>query len=256
MVRPFPEGRLIRRLAASHLWMNEINVYVPKAIGKDRNECGQSVRALRHEGRLLPNVSLDPRGRYGAVCRARFDGRTLREAAEYVFECDTGRGENPDDFHSLLTGHTGTIGAKQALLAALAKEAGRDDVELVVACCELQLPEMAPLRNGSILRRPRTLPLAVCWLRHRGRRLQIVDPQHASLHSVDFVTEVTVPPEQLASERVRMYETFASDWCRALETDAGEFARLRASQLVKSADGSLFEDLMGYGLPAGYMPAV
>jgi hypothetical protein len=236
--------------------MNDINVHVPKDTGKDRNECGPSARTLRHEGRHLPNVSLDPRGRYGAVCRARFDGRTLREAAEYVFECDAGPGENPDDFHSLLTGHTGTIGAKQALLAALAKEAGRDDVELVVACCEMQLPEMAPLRNGSILRRPRTLPLAVCWLRHRGRRLQIVEPQHASLHSVNFVTEVTVAPEQFASERVRLYKTFAADWCQALETHASEFARLRAWQLGKSADSSLFEDLMGYGLPADYMPAL
>ena len=222
----------------------------------DANESGRPVRTLRHEGRLLPNVSLDPRGRYGAACRARFDGRTLREAAEYVCECDTGPGRTPDDLHALLTGHTGTIGAKQALLAALAKEAGRDDVELVVACCEMELPEMGPLRSESILRRPRTLPLAVCWLRHRGRRLQMVEPRHASLHTANLVTEVTVAPEQLASQRVRLYKTFAADWCRALETQAGEFARLRAWQLGKSAGTSLFEDLMGYGLPASYVPAL
>jgi len=237
--------------------MTDFNVHVPKDAGMDANECGRpTVRTLRHEGRLLPNVSLDPRGRYGAACRARFDGRTLREAAEYVCECDTGPGQTPDDLHTLLTGHTGTIGAKQALLAALAKEAGRDDVELVVACCEMELPEMGSLRSGPILRRPRTLPLAVCWLRHRGRRLQMVEPRHASLHTVNLVTEVTVPPEQLASQRVRLYKTFAADWCRALETQAGEFARLRAWQLGKSAGTSLFEDLMGYSLPASYVPAL
>jgi hypothetical protein len=237
--------------------MTDFNVHVPKDAGMDANECGRpAVRTLRHEGRLLPNVSLDPRGRYGAACRARFDGRTLREAAEYVCDCDTGPGQTPDDLHTLLTGHTGTIGAKQALLAALAKEAGRDDVELVVACCEMELPETGSLHSGPILRRPRTLPLAVCWLRHRGRRLQMVEPRHASLHTVNLVTEVTVPPEQLASERVRLYETFAADWCRALETPAGEFARLRAWQLGKSAGTSLFEDLMGYSLPAGYVPAL
>src|ERR1017187_1628175 len=101
---------------------------IDKDAGKDANECGRPARTLRHEERLLPNVALDPRGRYGAVCRARFDGRTLREAAEYVCECDTGSGQTPDDLHALLTGHTGTIGAKQALVAAIAKEAGRDDV--------------------------------------------------------------------------------------------------------------------------------
>jgi hypothetical protein len=236
--------------------MTDFNVHVPKDAGMVAKECGQPVRTLRHEARLLPNVSLDPRGRYGAACRARFDGRTLREAAEYVCECDTGPGQTPDDLHALLTGHTGTIGAKQALLAALAKEAGRDDVELVIACCEMELPEMAPLRSGSILRRPRTLPLAVCWLRHRGRRLQMVEPRHASLHTANLVTEVAVSPEQLASERVRLYNMFAADWCRALETQAGEFARLRAWQLGKSAGTSLFEDLMGYSLPASYVPAL
>jgi hypothetical protein len=233
-----------------------LNVHAPKDAGMVAKECGQPVRTLRHETRLLPNVSLDPRGRYGAACRARFDGRTLREAAEYVCECDTGPGQAPDDLHALLTGHTGTIGAKQALLAALAKEAGRDDVELVVACCEMELPEMAPLRGGPIVNRPRTLPLAVCWLRHRGRRLQMVEPRHASLHTANLVTDVTVSPEQLASERTRLYKTFAADWCRALETPAGEFARLRAWQLGKSAGTSVFEDLMGYSLPASYVPAL
>jgi hypothetical protein len=67
---------------------------------------------------------------------------------------------------------------------------------------------------------------------------------------------VKVAPEQLASERVRLYKTFAVDWCRALETNASEFARLRAWQLGKCAGTSLFEDLMGYGLPASYLPAL
>src|SRR5258706_7300227 len=207
--------------------MTDLNVHAPKDAGMVAKECGQPVRTPRHETRLLPNVSLDPRGRYGAACRARFDGRTLREAAEYVCECDTGPGQTPDDLHALLTGHTGTIGGQQALLAALAKEAGRDDVELVIACCEMELPEMAPLRNGPIRQRPRTLPLAVCWLRHRGRRLQMVEPRHASLHTGNLITEIPVPPEQLALERVRLYKTFAADWGRALETHGAEFARLR-----------------------------
>jgi hypothetical protein len=236
--------------------MNDFNVPVPKDPGKTRNESGRSALTLRHEGRLLPNVSLDPRGRYGAVCRARFDGRTLREAAEYVCECDAGPGGSPDDLQGLFADQSGTIGAKQALLAALAREAGRDDVELVVACCEMQLPDLGPLGGGSPLRRLRTLPLAVCWLKHRGRRLQIVDPSHASLQTVNLVTEVAVAPERLAAERLRLYKTFAADWCRALESDAGDFALLRATQLCKSAGTSLFEDLMGHALPAGYVPAL
>jgi hypothetical protein len=236
--------------------MNDYNAPVPEDPGNNRNDNGRSALTLRHEGRLLPNVSLDSRGRYSSVCRTRFDGRTLREAAEYVCECDDGPGGAPDDLHGLLADQTGTIGAKQALLAALAREAGREDVELVVACCEMQLPDLGPLGGGAVLRRPRTLPLAVCWLKHRGRRLQIVDPAHASLQTVNLVTEVAVAPEQLAAERLRLYKTFAADWCRALEIDAGDFALLRATQLRKSAGTSVYEDLMGHGLPPGYVPAL
>ena len=50
--------------------------------------------------------------------------------------------------------------------------------------------------------------------------------------------------------------TFAADWCRALEIHVSEFARLRAWQLGGCAGTSVFEDLMGYSLPASYVPAL
>jgi hypothetical protein len=156
----------------------------------------------------------------------------------------------------LLANQTGTIGAKQALLAALAAEIGRKDVQLIVACCEMQLPDIVPARVESSLRRPDTLPLAVCWLRYRGRRLQIVEPAQASLQTVKLVTELAVRPEHLAAERVRLYKVFAADWCRALEVVPSEFARLRTRQLKLSTNTSVFEDLLGYALAPDYAPTV
>jgi hypothetical protein len=245
--------------------MNQINARKPRRADCDRGAIAafaqraaerKAERALRHESSLLPNVALNPRGRYGAACRARFDGRSLREAAEYVRDCDTGPGQTPDDFEGLLANYRGTIGAKQALLAVLAAEIGRKDIQLIVACCEMPLPDMicAPLESMSHY--PRTLPLAVCWLRYRGRRLQIVEPSHASLQTVEPVTEVVVRPEQLAGERVRLYTTFAADWCRALETSPVEFARLRGALLTLSAGTSVFEDLMGHALSPTYAPSL
>jgi DNA-binding CsgD family transcriptional regulator len=211
---------------------------------------------LRHEGSLLPNVALNPRGAFGAACRAGFDGRTLREVADYVRECDGVPGVGPDAFQGVITQHTGTIGAKQALLAALAAENGRNDVQLMVACCEMQVPysDNEHLKLGG--QRRHKFPLAVCWLRYKGRRLQIVEANQASLQTVELVTEMPVRPEQLAAERIRLYQTFAADWCRALETGPNEFARLRASLLSMSAGTSIFEDLLGYALPPGYLPAL
>ena len=211
---------------------------------------------VRHEVSHLPNVVLDPRGVLGAACRARFDGRTLREAAEYVCECESEPGPASDAFPGVITGHTGTIGAKQALIAALAAENGRSDVRLMVACCEMQVPygdhgHVEPAGRGL----PK-FPLAVCWLFYKGRRLQICEAKQASLQTVELVTEMPIGPEQLAAERVRLYQTFAADWCRAMETGPNEFARQRASLLSISAGTSIFEDLLGCVLPPDYVPTL
>jgi DNA-binding CsgD family transcriptional regulator len=211
---------------------------------------------IRHEGSLLPNVVLNPQRAFSAACRAGFDGRTLREAADYVRDCDSVPGLASDVFQGVITQHTGTIGAKQALLAALAAENERDDVQLMVACCEMQVPysDYQHLELGEQFRQ--RFPLAVCWIRYKGRRLQIVEAKQASLQTVELVTEIPVRPEQLAAERIRLYQTFAVDWCRALEIGPNEFARLRASLLSMSAGTSIFEDLLGYALPPGYVPTL
>ncbi len=199
-------------------------------------------------------VTLNPRGALSSVCRAKFHLYSLREAAEYMRECDGAAGKAPDAIENLLSHSSGTIGAKQALLAALAAEAGRSDVRLVVGCCELRTAQ--ELISGHETASLNTLPLAACWLTYKGRRLQIIEPRQASLHSAKLVTEIEVDAKQLPSERRRLFEGFAADWCRAFDVSALEFARLRASQLIKFAGTSVFEDLLGYVLPPDYTPTV
>jgi len=211
---------------------------------------------IRHVTSLLPHVVLNRHRAFSAACRAGFDGRTLREVADYVRDCDCAPGLAPDAFMGVITQHTGTIGAKQALLAALAAENGRNDLQLMVACCEMQVPYSDHEHLELAGQRRQKFPLAVCWLCYKGRRLQIVEAKQASLQTVELVTEMPVRPEHLASERIRLYQTFAADWCRALETDPKKFARLRASLLSMSAGTSIFEDLLGYALPPGYVPTL
>lgn len=210
---------------------------------------------IRHEVSHLPNVTLDPRGALGAACRARFDGRTLREVADYLRECESAPGSNWDAFPEVIARHTGTIGAKQAFLAALAAENGREDVQLLVACCEMQLSHFGDRVDWVLAgRRLQKFPLTTCWLRYKGRRLQICEPRQASLQAIELVTEIPVRSEQLAAERVRLYQVFSADWCRAMEVEPSEFARQRASLLKISAGTSIFEDLLGFSLPPEFLP--
>jgi hypothetical protein len=211
---------------------------------------------LRHARHLLPSVPIARSAPFGAACFARFGAQSLRDAADFVCECDDKPGPTPDDPRSTLLHATGTVGAKQGLLAALAAESGGEDIQLIVAFCEMRLPEMRADRADSPLRRPKTLPLAVCWLRSQDRRLQIGASSGPEFRVVEPLSETVVDPPELPAQRVRLYESFAADWCRALEISPREFARLRAWQLRVMAGSPLFEDLLGFSLPPDYRPVI
>ena len=169
-------------------------------------------------------------------------------------QLETTPGEKPDDLGDVLLHQCGTLGARQALIAALARECGRDDVVLTVGCAELdllQLAEPAPIQcRGPV----HSLPLAVCYLRYGGRRLQYSKGDRSSQLTSDPNSETRVDPYQLADQRCRLYQDFASDWCQAFDMEPCEFARLRALCLQATRDTALFEDLLGHGLDPEFQP--
>jgi len=163
----------------------------------------------------------------------RFDGRTLREVAEYVLRMRYRAWPSSRRLAGLLTGHIGTIGAKTGPCGRVGEGSRPGDVELVVACCELPLPELEPLRNGFILRRPRSLPLAVCWLRYA------VDACKWSSRGTHRCTRSRSSPR--SPSLLRTWRRSACDSIRRLPRTGVErwrsrprVCRLRAWQLGKS----------------------
>ncbi len=203
---------------------------------------------LPHQSRWLPDVKLSAGGPLGSACRRELNCRSLRDAADFLRDCPSPSGAAPDDPGAVIRHRTGTLAAKQALLVALALEAGREDVQLIVACYELRVVD------DSTHTRPATLPMAVCHIRYRSHDLQIAEPCAGSLLCSRPMSTVCVDPGRLASERVRMYQTMAIDWCRALDLKPNYFARLRAEQLRQTERRAVFEDLLGHQLPRNYTP--
>ena len=218
------------------------------AASQDGAHVPSTVR-LFHQSRWLPDVSISCTGPMGVACRRAGNCHTLRDVADMLREYGEEPGPSPDDPGALLTHRTGTLGAKQALLAGLAAECRRVDVQLILACHEFELPGEVP--DGG---RPPTLPLVVCYLRCRSRNVQITDAESASILHSKAVSSVRVEPQALAQERVQQYQRFAADWCRVLDVSAAKFARRRSNQLRKAARRSIVEDLLGYALPPEFAP--
>jgi len=217
-------------------------------VSEDNGRKRETVR-LQHQTRWLPEFSLSHTRPLGHSWRQAFNCHSLRDVADVLREFGHQPGPCPDDPDAVLRDGSGTLGAKHALLAALAAECGRDDVRLVVACHELEFP--VPTAPGE---RRLTLPLAVCYLHCRARDVQIADDETGSILHAKAVTTVRVEPRALAQERVRLYQAFASDWCRALDMAPVAFAKLRAEQLLIATRQSVIEDLLGHGLPPSYAP--
>ncbi len=204
---------------------------------------------IQRQSRWLPDLSLSATGPLGEVCRHTFNCRTLRDVADVLREFDDLPNPSPDDPTALLTHRTGTLGARQALLAALAAESGCDDVQLILACYELLLP-----RTAASASPPGTLPLVVCYLHCRARDVQISKAGAGSIIQGNPLSTTRVEPMTMCAERIRLYKSFAAEWCEALEVTPGAFASLRADQLLNAQRHSVVEDLLGYQLPPDFAP--
>ena len=203
---------------------------------------------LHHQSRWLPEVKLGIAQPLSVACRQVFMARTLRDVADALRDCGNQPGPAPDDPVALLTHLTGTLGAKQALIAALAAECGREEVQLVLACHELPPDTPEEPEHPS-------LPLVVCCLQIRARAIQIAEPGSGSHVHRKALSRIRVRPETMSAERVNLYRMLSADWCRALDFEPAAFARLRAKRLRDAIARSVYEDLLGYGLPPSYQPS-
>lgn len=212
---------------------------------------------LRRQSRFLPHAALNITGRLGSACRAApCNLRFLRDVADYMLGFDAAPGGRPDCLDDVLAQQGGTLGAKQALLAALAQECARDEVQLIVACGELTVTSAPGLEPLFIEHPTRTLPLAICYVRCRNRRLQICDFDSGSQMTAPPDSETTVDPVDLAGRRLSLYREFAADWCRAFDLAPQEFARLRAHALRTAPTPAVYEDLMGHALDPNFQPTL
>lgn len=69
------------------------------------------------------------------------------------------------------------------------------------------------------------------------------------------LSRIRVRPETMSTERVNLYRTLSADWCRALDIEPAAFAQLRAGRLPNATARSVYEDLLGYGLPPSDQPS-
>src|SRR5699024_5304680 len=132
-----------------------------------------------------------------------------------------GRPADPQDMLAILCEKRGTCSGKHRLLAAVAHERGRTDIELVVglyAMGEHNTPGVdSILRNAGV----DAIPEAHCYLRHDGQRHDFTGLAGGSQSPFQSLyAEFVVSPENLVADKAILHRRALRKW--AVNNDFSE----------------------------------
>lgn len=146
------------------------------------------------------------------VVRRGFTGFLL--LLDHVRALPYGRPADAQDVLSVLKERVGTCSSKHRLLATVAHECGRSEIELIVGIYEMS-EENTP-GVGAVLERAGlvSIPEAHCYLRMGARRYDFTGLECGSASFFDaLLSEHVVAPEDLPGLKVRLHWEAMSAWC-------------------------------------------
>ncbi len=168
----------------------------------------------------LPDFALDPAlplaNRFAVLGIGRFRG-----AASHVHLLPYGRISRPSDLPLVLEEARGTCSTKQGLLAALAREQGRDDVELLVGVFEMTEASVPGVGAALAEHGMASVPEAHCWLRCGGRDADLTFPHGSGLPPRPMLRETTMGPRDLGTEKPALHREAVRAWAAERGIDPG-----------------------------------
>lgn len=148
--------------------------------------------------------------------------------ADHIRQTPYGRTTDPEDPVAVLTENRGTCSSKHWLLALVATECGRADVELVVGIYDMS--EVNTPGVGSILEPAgvQAIPEAHCYLRVGGHRLDFTGLNAGGASPFDaLLSEHNVHPATLREEKSRLHKKAISHWAEQRHWDYEQAWSLR-----------------------------
>ena len=165
-----------------------------------------------HSWDVLDAVPLKPDGDVSAAF-LQAGALDYRAAARFVSLLRYGRNTDPTDPLIVMRERSGTCSTKHALLRRLAVEQGMN-VALVVGIYgmhERNTPGIGRVlnRHGLVI-----LPEAHCYLRFRGKRIDITRPINAvSAEPIShLLQEKDIAPEQIGDYKTALHREFLRQW--------------------------------------------
>ncbi|MDR0801716.1 hypothetical protein [Fluviicola sp.] len=135
------------------------------------------------------------------------------EACNYIAQLPYGRNANREDFSLVLSERRGTSSSKHALLAELALENGRPEVELIAGIFLMSGETHTKLVPFFENKPYASLPECHCYLRYKGERFDFTDTSETLKRIIPkLVREQRIDPGQVCDWKIVIHQDYLKRW--------------------------------------------
>ena len=170
------------------------------------------VESDQHFAINLPDFQLKESFHYSDLFRSK-GITTFHEACAHIAALPYGRNSKRDDFSLVLTEGRGSCSSKHALLAALAEENGREDIELIAGIFLMSEATHRKL-SGFFDDKPyNVIPECHCYLRYKRERFDFTDTSNTmSRIAPKIVREQRIEPHQVVDWKPKIHQEYLKSW--------------------------------------------
>lgn len=135
------------------------------------------------------------------------------EACDFIARLPYGRNANREDFSLVLSEGKGTCSSKHALLAELALENGRPEVELIAGIFLMSGETHSQLTPFFENKPYASLPECHCYLRYNNQRFDFTDTSDALERiAPKLVREQRIDPSQVSDWKIVIHKDYLQRW--------------------------------------------
>lgn len=160
----------------------------------------------------LPDFQLKEVAFYSDLFRSK-GIYTFHQACTHIAALPYGRNSQREDFSLVLTEGRGSCSSKHALLAALAEENAREDIELIAGIFLMSDATHRQLTGFFDDKPYNVIPECHCYLRYKRERFDFTDTSDAmSRIAPKIVREQRIEPHQVVDWKPKIHQEYIKSW--------------------------------------------
>ncbi|PGC23088.1 hypothetical protein COM11_25865 [Bacillus pseudomycoides] len=159
----------------------------------------------------LPNFRIKERGKI-SECFIELRLYDFHTVLKFVGELPYGRNSNRTAYELVISEKKGTCSTKHALLSALCKEQGIQEIKLITGIYEMN--ENNTPGVGSVLEKYvlSSVPEAHCYLKYKNNRFDFTRLDVIGEPIEEFLIEEEIQPEQIGTFKTEFHRSYIPIW--------------------------------------------